>query len=239
MTRDHVVAGSWYPRSTPIEVQRITVLACQDCNTNRYSADERYLLLRLSACVDPSLPAAEGVWEQARQAMDVFNAPNEQERKHRQAAWDAFNGDTDETGTAADGGMLPAFVSNSQMGSSVLVRIQADRLESVVGKWSLGFHSYVWKKPAPIEAAVSIFHLKESDASEIFLFADERWTMIDLGPGIRIRYITDGDGTERHTVYEFQIWGRVIAHASIREGNTQSASVTNTDASKPGGTIYA
>jgi hypothetical protein len=223
LTRDHVIAGSWYPRSTPIRVQRITVLACHNCNTNRYSADERYLLLRLSACVDPSLPAAEGVWEQARQAMDVHSAPNEEERRHRQAAWDAFNRDIEEIGTPSDEGMLPAFVSNFDVGSRTRVRIQADRLESVAGKWALGFHSYVWKKPLPIDSAVSVFQLRETDVSDIFSFADGRWTVIDRGPGIRIRYITCSDETGQHTVYEFQIWGRVIAYVSIQEGNTQSA----------------
>jgi hypothetical protein len=215
LTRDRVIAGSWYPRSTPSKVQRITALSCADCNVSRYSAAEGYLLLRLSACVDPQLPAANGIWEQARQAMDVTLATDERERACRQAAWDAFNQDTAEIDTPPAQGLLPAFASNFDIGSRTLVRIQADRLDSVAEKWALGIHSHVWKEPAAADAEMAVLHISEADAQDIFRGTEGHWKTIDRGPGISVLYLADREGTE--TLYEFKIWGQVMAHVSIRE----------------------
>jgi hypothetical protein len=171
--------------------------------------------LRFSACVDPQLPAANGIWEQARQAMDVTLATDERERAHRQAAWDAFDRDTAEIATPPVQGLLPAFASNFDIGSRTLVRIRADMLDSVAEKWALGIHSHVWNEPAAADAAITVLRISEADAQDVFHGTEGHWSTIDRGPGISVRYLADGEGTE--CLYEFRIWGQVMAHVSIRE----------------------
>jgi hypothetical protein len=217
LTRDHVIAGSWYPQSTPRTVQRITALSCRSCNTERYSAAESYLLLRLSACVDPLNFAASGVWEQAKQAIDADLATTDRERTHRQVAWEAFNRDIAEIATPPAEGLLPSFSANFEIGSRTLVRIQADKLNYVIEKWALGIHSYVWKEPASEDAEISVMHLSEEDVRNIFQEAGPHWRSIDKGPGVQVRYLADRQGSERSSLYEFKIWGQFIAYASIRE----------------------
>jgi hypothetical protein len=192
------------------------VLSCQRCNTG-YSADERYLLLRLAACVDPGVPAAYGIWEQAKQAMDVTRATDEREREHRQAAWDAFNQDTAQIDSTPEQGLLPSFASNFDIGSRTLVRIQAEKLDSVIKKWGLGIHSYVWNEPASIDAEVTVLHINEVDAAAAFRDVNGHWNLIDRGPGVQVRFLADREGDERSSLYEFKIWGGFTAYVSIQE----------------------
>jgi hypothetical protein len=218
LAHDHVIAGAWYPRTTSTSVQRLTVLACRDCNTNRYSADERYLLLRLSACVDPDRVGAHGVRERARPAMDV------------QTAQTSGNGSTGrQHGTHSTVISRRLALRRSKGCCQHLFQtliwerghlpVYRRKGSIVVEKWALGFHNHICGEAAEVHTEVSTFHLKDTDAADIFSFAKDRWTVIERGPGIRVRYIRGGDETERHTVYEFQVCGRVMALASIREGN--------------------
>jgi hypothetical protein len=152
ITNDHVIASSWHPPSTPSTVQRITVPSCNCCN-NRYSASERYALLRLAACVNPQIPASQGVWERACRAMNVEAAKSPVDRAHRQAAWEAFNRDTEEIDNLPAEGVLPSFLSNyHDAGSRIVVHIQALKLNDLIKKWCLGIHYYLWKNPASPQA---------------------------------------------------------------------------------------
>jgi hypothetical protein len=84
-TRDHVFPKSWYPTSTPPEVQRWTVPSCTGCN-RELGKIEKELFVRLALCVDPRKAAAAGLSEKAVRSMGV-RAENltARERKHREA----------------------------------------------------------------------------------------------------------------------------------------------------------
>jgi hypothetical protein len=216
LTRDHVIAGSWYPQSTPQTVQRITALSCRPCNT-RYSANERYLLLHLAACVDPKLPGADGIWEKAKRTMDVTRARDDKERAHRQGARERLGRSAFEMENIPDGGVLPSFVQNFNLGSRTAMVIEAGKLNSVVEKWGLGVHSHVWKEAALVDAEVEVLHVGEPVTQEAFRGSEEHWKSIDCGPGIQIRYLAEREVDERYSLYEFRIWETLVTHVSIRE----------------------
>jgi hypothetical protein len=217
LTRDHVIAGSWYPRSTPPTVQRISALSCRPCNTDRYSASERYLFLRFAACADPKRPAADGIWARAKRTMDIARARDDKERAHRQGAREAFGRGAFEMENIPDSGVLPSFVQNFNLGSRTAMVIQADTLHSVVEKWGLGVHSHIWKEAASVDAEVAVLHVGESVTRELFRGSEEHWNSLDCGPGIQIRYLAVREGDERHSLYEFRIWETFVTHVSIRE----------------------
>src|SRR6185437_1164106 len=84
-TKDHVFPASWYPLSTPSNVQRWTVPSCADCN-GRLGEMEKELFVRLALCVDPRKAAAMGLSEKAVRSMGVrADGISEEERKHREA----------------------------------------------------------------------------------------------------------------------------------------------------------
>jgi hypothetical protein len=175
------------------------------------------VFLRLSACVDPRLIGAEGVWERARRAMDVNLVASATERRHRQASWDAFNQDVAQINDRPEHGLLPSFSANFDIGSRAAVRIQADKLDAVIKKWALGLHFHVWKEPAVTDATITVQHIKEEDAQVAFRGTEGFWHAIDAGPGIIIRYLKGVNESRRSTIYEFKIWGTFTVYASILE----------------------
>jgi hypothetical protein len=155
--------------------------------------------------------------------MDASLAPDEREREHRQAAWDALAADTMKIDRPPDVGLLPSFASNFDLGSRMSIRIQSEKLNSVIEKWGLGIHSHIWKKPAAIDAEITVLQIDALDARELLQGAEGHWKTIDRGPGIQIRYVSGCGGDERFTLYEFTIWERFVAYAAIREYQLDSA----------------
>jgi len=66
LTSDHIFPKSWYPESTPANLEKWQVPACEPCN-QKYSKTEDELLVRLGLCVNPKDHRASGVGERAAQ----------------------------------------------------------------------------------------------------------------------------------------------------------------------------
>ncbi len=82
-TMDHVFPRSWYPDTTPDDVQRWTVPSCFKCN-NELSRIERNLLISLGLCLDPHLPGASGIGERALRSLGIdAEGISEEEKAHR------------------------------------------------------------------------------------------------------------------------------------------------------------
>ena len=85
-TKDHVFPTSWYPDSTPADVQRWTVPSCAVCN-GALGKLEKELFVRLALCVDPRKAEASGMSKKALRSLGIGVADDldEKEKKHREA----------------------------------------------------------------------------------------------------------------------------------------------------------
>jgi hypothetical protein len=79
---EHVFPASWYPDSTPPEVQRLTVPSCKPCNT-RWKKVEEGVAQELLLVVDPTRSEIAGAHERLSRAWLTQGAKNERDRKHR------------------------------------------------------------------------------------------------------------------------------------------------------------
>lgn len=85
LTEDHIPPAAWYADSTPPELEKWTIPACDDCNCE-YGRLERSLFQQLALGIDPSALGAEGIGERARRAFDPVAAKDDRDRKHREAS---------------------------------------------------------------------------------------------------------------------------------------------------------
>lgn len=79
---DHVLPQSWYPDSTPRNVERWQMPACLKCN-QKYGRIETELLLRLALGLDPTAEAAKGVVERVHRSFDPAKARNSSDQEAR------------------------------------------------------------------------------------------------------------------------------------------------------------
>lgn len=68
--KDHVFPDSWYPESTPANVQRWTVPSCEACN-GKFGAMEEEIFVRLELCIDPRRAAAAGISSKALRSFGI------------------------------------------------------------------------------------------------------------------------------------------------------------------------
>lgn len=212
ITDDHIIAGSWYPDTTPSTVQRWTAPACQKCN-NHFSPIERYVHARLAACVDATHPAAAGMWEKAKHSIDPARARNRRDREHRLRQWGAFWSEVTSL-SEPPVHTLPFSAPNFSKGSRTGLKINGKKLNSLVEKWVRGIYYKIHGHPLSSRGEISVIHLPEGAAATAFgKFWDER-NILDAGPGVHVSYLSAQEGSKRADVYEFKIWSQFKVFAS-------------------------
>jgi hypothetical protein len=84
-TKDHVFPRSWYPDTTPDDVQRWTAPSCESCN-GHFRELEKELVVFLACCINPTKSAAQGCYERVRRTMGIgVEGLSEEEKRHREA----------------------------------------------------------------------------------------------------------------------------------------------------------
>jgi hypothetical protein len=69
-TKDHVFPASWYPDTTPNDVQRWTVPSCSECN-GTLGKIEKEMFVRLALCTNPTRAEASGMSKSALRSLGI------------------------------------------------------------------------------------------------------------------------------------------------------------------------
>jgi len=216
-TKDHAFPASWYPDTTPEQVQRWTVPSCQACN-NRLSKVERELLIRMGLCVDPTQWEARGISTKALRSLGVGEEEMpEREAAHRRAKKQSIIARllryTPEQMAAH---VLPGFGPHegARAEEQSVVLVSADALTRVTEKivrgceFKLGVERYI-DPPYELKA---FFPVQEGiDEMRGYLVNAE---VTELGPGLEIRRRAAADDPLT-VLYRLQIWGTLTTFGSI------------------------
>jgi hypothetical protein len=211
-TEDHVIAQSWYPESTPENVEKWKVPSCRPCNT-RYSKLEDDFKIRLAFCVDPANPAAQGVYERARRALDPHMGKNPTDRRLRRERKKKIYKDLLDFDTQPQG-VLPFSAKNFDRGSRLGILISKD-LDKLIEKWVKGLHFLLFSRYITDKDTIEIMHADD----ELFIRTvgpfSQHATAVRKGPGVEVTYLSAEEGQERHTLYRFNIWAQFQTYAYV------------------------
>jgi len=83
LTSDHVFPRSWYPETTPNDLEKWQIPACKKCN-EKYGKIENDLLLRFGLCLDRTREGAKGIPEKALRSINPKAGKNLKDSYHRQ-----------------------------------------------------------------------------------------------------------------------------------------------------------
>lgn len=216
MTVDHVIARSWYPGSTPDNVEKWKAPACRACN-NRFSRDEQDLFIRLAHCVNPHDPAAQEVLDRAKRALDPSKAKNSRDRLRRQSARNRFIREMREVDALPSEGVLPSFRPNYDLGSRMALLVRAKLVSGVIEKWTRGLHYVLLGYPIPESALLTPIHMEDHHGDAALARFGMQATVLQAGPGIEVKHLTAAEGSARESVYAYRIWGQFRAYATVEE----------------------
>lgn len=216
-TKDHVFPSSWYPDTTPDDVQRWTAPSCESCN-GHFGELEKNLLVYLAYCINPTKPAAQGLYERSRRTLGIrVEGLSEEEKRHREARRRSMLNEVRPYSPEIQPHIIPGLGPHPEapVSSQLQLMINAEDIYAVVKKIVRGCEYWlsggrIVEPPYEIE----VFFPTETPEDVNRLMAAFALGPVFLGPGLRIR--RGGAHDDPLTVlYELAIWDTITAYASI------------------------
>lgn len=213
-TKDHVFPASWYPDSTPANVQRWTVPSCEACN-NKFGAMEVKLLVRLAMCIDPRKQEASGVWQRARESLGIgVTGLDQKEARIRKALKDEIMREAKLYDGSLDAHVIPRLGPHAGFPkeSQIQIEISANAVQEVAKKILRGCEFWlgngrIIEPPHELEVFIPT---EAPEELEQHLTVGPNY----LGPGCRIRRAVPNDEPQS-AIYEIVIWDTLKLFFSI------------------------
>lgn len=209
--------SSWYPDTTPDDVQRWTAPSCESCN-GHFGELEKNLLVFLAYCVNPTKPAAQGLYERARRTIGIrVEGLSEEEKRHREARRRKMLSEVRPYSPEIEPHIIPGLGPHPEVpvSSQMQLMIKAEDIYAVVKKIVRGCEYWlsggrIIEPPYDIE----VFFPTETPEDVSKLMAAFALGPVFLGPGLRIRRGGAQDDP-LSVLYELVIWDTITAYASI------------------------
>ena len=226
LTKDHVFPASWYPETTPKEVQRWTAPSCSPCN-GRFGAMERELLEFFAVCIDPSKPAAKGLYARVRRSMGIgVEGIDDGEKAVREALRRKFLKKAEPYSPEADKHTLPGIGRHVGFPDSMLWQtyIKQEKVYEVVKKIVRGCEYWLGNGRI-VEPPYEIEVIFAQETTPFVASVMARFAVVtrDLQPGLAIRRATAQDDP-LGSLYELTLWETTTVYAAIlpRDGDSRS-----------------
>lgn len=209
--------SSWYPDTTPDDVQRWTAPSCESCN-GHFGELEKELLVFLAYCINPTKPAAQGLYERARRTIGIgVDGLSNEEKRHREARWRKLRNEVRPYSPEVQPHIIPGLGPHPEApaSSQMQLTIEAESIHSVVKKIVRGCEYWlaggrIVEPPYEIQ----VFFPTETPEDVRKLMAAFALGPVFLGPGLRIRRGGAQDDP-LSVLYELVMWDTLTAYVSI------------------------
>lgn len=217
LTSDHMFPKSWYPDTTPENLEKWQFPCCRPCN-QRYSKIEDDLLNRFALTLDAKHPASQGLVDIALRAIDPNAGRDEKDAAARAARRRKILGDMFKGEKIPDDQVMHGLGERWGRDKAEQLAIQIPRasLDAMTAKIVRGL---VYREDGRfIEPPYKLTTYLDGPGAEI---AEE---MIQKAgkdykrePGLEIRRaIVDGD--EHSAIYEITFWQQFKTYATVQSG---------------------
>lgn len=208
---DHVMPVSWYPKTTPANLEKWKVPSCVPCN-KRYGRIEETLLLRFSAALDPSSPAALGVADGPMRSMDPTKGRSDRDRRARAARKEKFCADLERFREIFADISTDISGEEIEMGDDrIVLGVHKDDLHAMIEKFVRGYvyidQSRYIEKNEYLQTNV----LENQYGRRLNMLIERYGAIEERGPGLVVRraYAVDSAGAG---LFSVRLWDRVELH---------------------------
>jgi hypothetical protein len=214
-TQDHVFPTSWYPDSTPANVQRWTAPSCRHCNKES-GEREQELFIRLALCIDPRKREASGISTKLARTFGKGEGISEEARKKREVFRDRILSDAQPYSAESTPHLIPGLGPHAGFPVEKLLQISisANLVYEVAKKIVRGCE--FWLNNGRIidpPHELSVFLAPSQEIPDVLALFEQTPTT-HLGPGFRIRRAAVADDP-LSALYEVVIWDSLKIYYSI------------------------
>ncbi len=213
ITRDHVFPRSWYPDTTPANLEKWQIPACRRCNRLHGKIEER-LLVHLGLCLDRAELKSVGVSAKALRSIDPSFATDNRDRRHRHARRQKI---LRSLHRAEEAGLqhLPGFELRPGIGNQVSTAVAKRDLEALAQKLVRGIMHVTMGSYIEADHQVNVFFLHSAAAQPIVHPIRKLGTVHHRGPGISItRAVVPED--PQSGLFHIKIWGRLHMYVVVK-----------------------
>lgn len=212
LNSDHVFPQSWYPDSTPADLEKWQIPSCVACN-DRYGRLERDLIGRLGLALDASNPASAGLAEKALRAINPDAAKSEGDAAARDARAKKILREMYKGEELKGKEVVPGLGERwdrpleQQLGISIPEHSLPAMTEKIVR--GITFR----EDNAFIEADQNIesFLVKDEDVQEVKAMLDRSGQEFKREPGLSVRRARSETGD----LYEITFWNQFKLYATV------------------------
>jgi hypothetical protein len=218
ITDDHLFPRSWYPTTTPQNLEKWKFPACRECNS-AYGKLEEELRLLLAACVDPKSEAAAGIWERALDSMNPAKARNPIDAIKRKNARRRFLKRLRQVDPSAVDGVLPEIHADRPKGNVALL-VPAQDTQKFIEKLVRGTVYLTESRYVEQDQELTISLLRPEDGQPIVKLLENFGELYERAPGIRIRKAIAQDA-RTNALFVFDIWDQFRFHGAVMDRTTE------------------
>lgn len=216
LTSDHVFPDSWYPDTTPENLEKWQMPACSECN-KIHGRMENDLLLRFGLCIDPADQKSLGITQKALRSVDPECAKKPKDREHRLKRRNKILRTLVPSATIHDEsifpnfGRYPGFPAEDQPG----VLIAESDLKMLGEKLVRGITYVIDKCFIEKDHKVEVFFLRDEAATPILAQLQTHGAKYECGPGITVLRVVPHD-MPTAALFAIEIWGRLHMYAAVQ-----------------------
>lgn len=211
---DHVFPESWYPDTTPLNLEKWQIPSCVRCNGD-YGKLEQDFLLKVGLCLDPKDPASASIVQKSLRSVKPSVAKNPRDAKHRlgkgrRILSEALVGDK-----IPDHGVYPGLDDRWETpGERVAILVPVESFKRITEKIVRGI--YFLEVALYIESPYEIdfFAVPEDDNAEWKAVLDKWGTVYAREPGIVVRRAVAHED-RLYSLFEITFWKQFKTYASV------------------------
>jgi len=210
---DHVIPRSWYPESTPADLEKWKVPSCLECNS-AYGLIERDLLLKLGLCLDSKEVASAGISERALRSIDPKFAKDERDRRARASLRAKALSETIQVDPAS-AGSLPGFGGHGAGAKRMAVVVPKNDLVKFGEKVVRGTVFLDTGRVVGSQYDLQIYFPNEGDMKGLADSFSQGSAKRSRGPGVLIESGVLAEDRVQG-LYRVTIWGKFVLWGSVR-----------------------
>ena len=211
---DHVFPESWYPSSTPPNLEKWQIPSCIRCNRD-YGKLEQDFLLKVGLCLDPFNPASASIVQKSLRALKPAAARDVRDARHRQAKRHKILAEALQGDQIPDYGIFPGLDDRWRIASErMAILIPKESFERITKKIVRGIYfieDSLFIEP-PYE--IDFFALPEDSIAPWKDALDRFGSVYAREPGVVVRRAVSHDD-RLCSLFEITFWKQFRTYASV------------------------
>ena len=212
---DHVFPQSWYPDSTPPNIEKWEIPSCIPCNSS-YGKIENDFRILMGLCLERENPASRSIVEAAIRSIDPAKGKNPSDAQKRLDKLLKLMSQTVHRAQIREKNLYPGMPQHDIPTEDLVpVLIPADYFPRMAQKIVRGIF-YIQEEGKFIEPPYEIaWHLPTETVTVHFQkLLDEFGTICARGPGLVVQYAVTEDN-EFASLFRIAFWEQVTMYATV------------------------